>query len=176
MGLRHAYRLYRINNHKSRGYMKLLEILDHENIQSVYNNLKQKTAEFFMAESLHTIAIGEQKKWFANGIAEGSIIGKNETERDGNARAMRPDYYEAIEDTYNKLQAARSQYEIAKWEERKVSMIVRVVDLFIQNQRQGGIELSELNNIATNGGVDALYAGMDNFVMPDKDVENSETP
>lgn len=148
--------------------MKLAELLDPGNIQNIYTKLQQASADFYLMDTLHTQAEIELRKWFVQAIAEGVIQGKNDNEREGNARIVRPDLYEAVDASYSGLMASRSRLEVARLEERKLSMIMRAADLYVGLYEKG------------EKGLEGIYPphlqdGMDSWATP-SDEENRLVP
>lgn len=146
--------------------MKITELLDPQNIMDTYTKLQQASAEYFLAETLHVQKQTEQRAWFAERLAEGVIVGKNETEREGNARMLNLGLYTAVEAAYGQMMAARSRMEVARLEERKISMIMRAADLYVHLYETG------------HKGLDGIYPptiqseGADSWVSP---LEDSTT-
>lgn len=98
-------------------------------IDQTFDELVQATAAHYRATEQELTTKLTLETAVAEGLANGTIDGKNEQLRQAKAREMLADLYAAYEDATTAARLSRLKLEVAKLEMERVKTMIRVKEL-----------------------------------------------
>jgi len=97
--------------------------MNRDEIWETYETMLDATHALYLARVAHVQKqeAVDWQRWQA--VAEGTITGKNEQEREANLRMLLMPQYEALAEAARDLAGAQCDYEMVKWEIQRINVL-----------------------------------------------------